>query len=67
MAKYQIVGLTSDGKRVGICYTRSAFEARLIQAKGDPKFSQLLVLGKDGELTPAELDDLVKASGASDA
>lgn len=65
MAKYQIVGTTAENKRVEICYTRSAFEARSIKAEQSPKFARVAVLGKDGEISDAELDAL--AGAASDA
>jgi hypothetical protein len=65
--KFQIVGLTADGKRVSVCYTRSAFEARAILAAGNPKFSQLIALGKDGEVSPDELDALANEGSSSNA
>lgn len=64
MAKYQIVGLTTDNKRVEICYTRSAFEARTIQAENEPKFARVLVIGKDGEIGREALMQLADAGSA---
>ena len=65
--RYRIDGLTIDGKRVTVCYVRSAYEAKSIRDANRPKFERVLVYDENSELEDGELEVCAGTGSAPDA